>query len=131
MVAVGFGLHGLLAAPFPNFANQLLAGFSESYSLAYRLLVEQVYSAVEDFFNLDHSPLWLLVRLQVLFMLGWAGYLLARRSDDEADRHEAVLILAGLGMLLGAAVFLYDIHSWRDFRLFAPVLLMLTLVFIA
>ena len=128
LILAGFGAHSVLAAPFPNFTTEFIAAVKESYPEALALLVENVHSGVRDFFDLDHQPLWLVIRLQMLITIGWGIYLILRSSDEDPDYREGVLIASGSGLLLIATVVLYDVVGWRDYRLFAPALLMATLV---
>ena len=72
-----------------------------------------------------------MIRIQIVITLVWACVLLAMGPRDGSNGREGSLILAGSGLLLIMTVLLYDVFGWRDFRLFAPVLLLSMLVFIA
>jgi hypothetical protein len=67
----------------------------------------------------------------MLMTIAWAVFLIVRSSGEDRDYREGVLILASSGLLLVVTIFLYDVFGWRDFRLFAPALLMVILVSIA
>jgi hypothetical protein len=71
-----------------------------------------------------------MLRLQMLIAACWAGFLLWRRGDDPRDWRESAVVLAASGSLLVLTILLYDLFAWRDFRLFAPAMLLCTLDFI-
>jgi len=131
LILCAFGIHNQLAAPYPNFASELLGTFRVSLVRGFSLLLDHAWLGLGNFVDPSHHTLWLMIRIQIVISLLWAGILLAKGPLDGRGGREGSLILAGSGLLLVMTVLLYDVFGWRDFRLFAPVLLLSMLVFIA
>jgi len=131
LILCAFAIHNQLAAPYPNFASELLGAFSVSPVRGLSLLFDHAWLSLGNFVDPSHHTLWLMIRIQIVITLVWACALLAKRPRDGSNGREGSLILAGSGLLLIMTVLLYDVFGWRDFRLFAPVLLLSMLVFIA
>ncbi len=126
-----FGLYNVLAAPYPNFANDLMAEFGLSLTSGVAMLLEHIWLSLRNFFDWDHRFLWLMLRLQILITLGWASFVVWKRASDLETWWDATLLLASSGSLVVLTILLYDVFGWRDFRLFGPPLLLSSLVFVA
>ena len=131
LVLLGFGSHILLAAPYPNFASELLQTFTFSFIQGVELALEHAGTGLGDFFDRLQNPLWLMLRIQMLVTIVWAGFLVRRKPKGQADFREGLVVLANSGLTIVLAILLYDIFGWRDFRLFAPPLLLASLICIA
>ena len=130
LVVASFLLYNQLAAPYPNFASELLAQLGHSFFGAIKLALEHIWFNLGNFVERDHRLLWLMLRAQMLVCVGWAGFLLWKRRDVPEDWKESSVILAGAGSLIVLTILLYDVFGWRDYRLFAPVFLLCCLVLI-
>jgi hypothetical protein len=131
LILLGFGVHSQLAAPYPNFASELLQAFSFSFMQGAALLIEHAGTGLGDFFDRWQSPLWLMLRIQMLVTIVWAGFLIRGKANGQEGFREGLVVMANSGLIIVLAIVLYDIFGWRDFRLFAPPLLLASLVFIA
>jgi hypothetical protein len=130
LVLASFLLYNQLAAPYPNFAGYLLRAFGRSFVDGVILLSEHAWFSLGDFFDPDHRLLWLMLRLQMLVSVFWAGFLLWRHRDVQEYSRECSVVIASSGSLIVLTILLYDVSDWRDFRLFAPALLLSMLIFI-
>ena len=131
LVFASFMLYNQLAAPYPNFATELLNLVSLSVTDAVALLFEHVWLSLGNFIERDHRLLWLMLRLQMVICVGWAGFLLWKNEGVPENWKESSVILAASGSLIVLTILLYDVFGWRDYRLFAPALLLSCLVLIA
>ena len=131
LILLGFGAHSQLAAPYPNFASELLQAFRLSFVGGGVLLLEHAGTGFGDFFDRLQSPLWLMLRVQMLVTIVCAGFLIRGKADGQEDFREGLVLMANSGLIIVLAILLYDIFGWRDFRLFAPPLLLASLIFVA
>ncbi|MDG2334411.1 MAG: hypothetical protein P8Q97_09335 [Myxococcota bacterium] len=131
LVTASFLLYNQLAAPYPNFATELLTQLGRSIPRAIELALEHIWFNLGNFIERDHRLLWLMLRLQMIICLGWAGFLLWKRRDSPEDWKESSVIVAGAGSLVILTILLYDVFGWRDYRLFAPVILLCSLILIS
>jgi hypothetical protein len=131
-----------LASPNPTFIRVVgeVAGTSRSEAASMFL-----HHAVENATHLlrfsygssMQSLLWLQVVLMIVVMTGYAVGRGARKSDEapspqtmtEADV-QTLFHLLNLGVLVMFVVFFYDVGAWRDYRLYAPHLLLSLLVLV-
>lgn len=130
LLVLAFLAHSLLTAPYPNFAGSLTDAARRSVVEGAALLARHAGGGLASFVDITR-PLWLLLRLQIVVCAGWAGLLVWRDAREGEAFREGVVVLASTGLLLVLTILLYDFSVWRDFRLFAPAVLLATLVFIA
>ncbi|MCG9650445.1 hypothetical protein L1D24_18000 [Vibrio brasiliensis] len=108
------------SAPFPNFFSSVLTHLVESPSHAISLIINNSRANVIAFFELDENPLLIGMRIAILSLLIFSIFI---STTQEEHRNLGVLISLNLIFILSLTILLYDIEDWRDYRLFAPVLL--------
>ncbi len=131
LIASGFLIYNQASAPYPNFANQWLGSLHQSLYGGLRSLAHHVKDNLFNFFDLSHPPLWLLLRGQMLVLMFSAGFNWIRHRRQYDTVNESIVVLLSCSLLVAMAILLYDIYSWRDYRLFAPITLMATLLLLA
>lgn len=120
---------GLFSSPYPNnFLTQLLnaPGFTEKLNLLQANIVSNLWHFVSFSENLISDC----QRYSILVMLAfWLALLIGFKIKEKNDgkqktcrRDFEVTILCLLTMLFSviAVVAIYDVHSWRDYRIWAP-----------
>ena len=137
-----FLLHLYVAAPFPNrwtFDVQLLlrSPVAVLQSLVAVTTVQGMAYLWPDFEN----PIWTLLRYQALGIVLWMTVLAFRRAGHEAEhvapgrqpwrRAERLTHILNLGLTVLLLVMLFDVGSWRDYRVVAPHLLLSLLLLAA
>jgi hypothetical protein len=130
LVVMSFVFYNQVAAPYSNVASDLLMRFERSLVDGVAGMAEHAWFSLGHFFGSDNRALWLMLRLQMVITVLWAGFLYWRRSDQEQALRESSVILAGSGSLIVLTILLYDVFAWRDYRLFGPALLLCALVLI-
>jgi hypothetical protein len=130
LVVMSFVFYNQVAAPYSNVASDLLMRFERSLVDGIAGVAEHAWVSLGHFFGSDNRALWLMLRLQMVVTVLWAGFLVWRRRDHESELRESYVILAGSGSLILLTILLYDVFAWRDYRLFGPALLLCTLVII-
>ncbi len=137
-----FLLYIYVAAPFPNrwtFDVQLLlrSPVAVLQSLVAVTTVQGMAYLWPDFEN----PVWTLLRYQALGIVLWMTVLAFRRPGHEAEqvapgrqpwrRAERLTHILNLGLVVLLVVMLFDVGSWRDYRVVAPHLLLSLLLLAA
>ena len=137
-----FLLHLYVAAPFPNrwtFDVQLLlrSPVVVLQSLVAVTTVQGMAFMWPDFEN----PIWTLLRYQALGIVLWMTVLQFKRAGHEAEhvapgrqpwrRAERLTHILNLGLTVLLLVMLFDVGSWRDYRVVAPHLLLSLLLLAA
>ena len=131
LLAISFGVYSRLAAPYPNFASDLIQLSSHSPLAGLYSLMAHIVFNVRNFIDVDHHPLWLMVRVQMLIAIAWSVRLLWKEKPGTSGFREGAVIAANSGLLVVFTILFYDVFGWRDYRLFAPVLLFATLILIS
>jgi hypothetical protein len=107
-----------LSAPHPDFA------VTRVFDPSFTELGRRVATNASNLFSLRAGhPLEVLQHYQVLGFLAVAGATFVRRRTSEAAFH-----LLNLAPLVLSSIVVYDIWDWRDYRVFAPHLLLSALV---
>lgn len=125
-----------MAAPFPNFRGLFLSTLGNDPGAALALLLENVQTNLRLLGegNLLEVRLRLQILLMAALLLGTLLFSLWRRSDEKSPgrswREPAVLLYV-LGAALILTIILYDVREWRDYRVMAPLLLLVGLVLVA
>ena len=137
-----FLLYLYVAAPFPNrwtFDVQLLlrSPVAVLQSLVAVTTVQGMTFLWPDFEN----PVWTLLRYQALGIVLCMTVLQFKRSGHEAEqvapgrqpwrRAERLTHILNLGLIVLLLVMLFDVGSWRDYRVVAPHLLLSLLLLAA
>ncbi|MFC1960592.1 hypothetical protein ACFLYO_07770 [Chloroflexota bacterium] len=78
-----------------------------------------IWENLRNFVDPSHKHVWLLLRGQMVLLIGlglWAWW----KGDDQQKRRDGMVVALNLGLVAGIAIVLYDIYDWRDYRLFVP-----------
>lgn len=140
LVLAAFAAYNWLTAPYPNFSSDLRLAAGQSLGAGIHLFFSHLKGNL-ILLLLQGAPLERSMRYQVLIVLALALGLLAygvyrRRHDGSKPGKLDVLSLFHVLNLAPVLLFiltLYDVFDWRDFRMFAPHLLLsilLTIPFI-
>ncbi len=124
------------AAPFPNFRSLFLSTLGDDPVTALNLLLQNIQTnlALLGEGNLLEMRLRLQILLMAALLLTALLFSLWRRRDAKSSgMHwgESALLLYALGAALILTIILYDVKEWRDYRVMAPLLLLVGLVLIA
>ncbi|MCA9912974.1 MAG: hypothetical protein KC496_06480 [Anaerolineae bacterium] len=124
------------AAPFPNFRSEFLRTLVADPAAALPLLLQNVQTNLRLLG--EGNLLEVRLRLQILLItaLLLATFLLSlwRRKHTKSPGRkwrEPVVLLYMLGAAFVLTVVLYDVKEWRDYRVLAPLLLLVGLALIA
>jgi hypothetical protein len=131
LIVIGSFLSIVVSAPYPNYISTLPALLSHSFREGGRSLILHTFGNIHNYVNYKHHPLWLMLRAQLLLTISAGCWLLWRAHKNGLATQESVFILITSGGTALAAIILYDVFDWRDYRLFAPIVLMITLLLIA
>lgn len=121
----------ILCAPYPSYLSGLSDAFSRSLREGVLSLTLHAAENTKNFFSIEANPLWILVRAQMLLASIAGGWMLWRAHG------KGITVLAGITILTAsagtavAAIFLYDVYDWKDYRLFFPFVLMIAFLLIA
>ena len=142
-VAGMFLLYMYVSAPYP--ANRLdsdvqlllISPVEGLQSMVARAIAQGMTYLWPDLEN----PLWMLLRYQALGIVLWMAALAIRRRGTDAGqgapghppwhRAERFTHILNLSLVILLVVGLYDLGSWRDYRVFAPHLLLSLLLLAA
>lgn len=133
VMAFSFMLSNWFAAPFPNFISTVAPTAKESKWKAFKLLARHFEANIRALNDGHWLELGVRIALFAILVAATAllGYRLVRRSWRSGDTEGVDLALFHLLNLVPAiavVMVLYDVGDWRDFRVFAPSLLLSILV---
>jgi len=132
MMFISFVASILIAAPYPhNYVSELQGHFSRSFQEGAYSLMRHAAENVLRFFDYNHHLLWIMLRAQLLLTIFASCWIWWKKPKDKLVTQYCALILITSGVTAVGTILLYDVFDWRDFRLFAPIILMVTLLFIA
>jgi hypothetical protein len=131
LIAIFYLIFDWIIAPYPlYFTSQLSLIMQGSIIKGFQSFFQHAIENIRNFFSLDQDPLWLALRAQMLLVIIGSGYLLWEKRNDDALVRESLVVLTNCGLLLIETILLFDILHWRDYRLFAPIVWMVTLILI-
>jgi hypothetical protein len=132
MAAVAFGaivLRQMISAPFPNYLSELMTLAKTSPALVVGSLLDHLYKNVDILVSPHRPTLEVLESYIVIGMvLPWSWFSDAPRP---ADRRARMFCGLNLAMILMVVLTLYDVDSWKDYRVLAPHLLLSLLVLLS
>jgi hypothetical protein len=132
LIALSNFMDNQMNAPYPiSFVSHLSSTFSVSFNTALQELFQNTILNVRDFFNMNHPNLWLMLRCQVLLFVMAGFWFLWGEPKDMPTKQEGIFVLTSTAISAILIIVLYDVFDWKDFRLFAPIVLMITMLFIA
>jgi len=131
ILVISYYVYDQIIAPYPYFTSDLLAAMKVSLNKGLKVFHRHLVINIRSFIDPSHRVLWLMLRIQMLLAIIGSGYLLWKRREDEPTVQESIVVLTSCGLLLLETILLFDIFNWRDYRLFAPILLMSIVLFIA
>lgn len=132
LAALSVLLTSQIVADYPlSFVNDLLREFSRSFGEGLGAIGLHAASNLGKFVTLTDPAPWVALRAQLLLITMAACWYLWREHRDGLVVAEGVLILSSIVVTVIAAICLYEIGVTRDYRLFAPVGLMVTLFLVA
>ena len=143
VVAGIFLLHLYVAAPFPNRFNfdvQLL--LRSPVAVLESLVAVTTVQGITYLWPDGEHPLWTLLRYQALGIVLWMTVLaFVHPPGHDAEqgapgrqpwhRAERLTHILNLGLIVLLVVMLFDVGSWRDYRVVAPHLLLSLLLLVA
>lgn len=119
----------VVAAPFPGFIASLTAAAGRSPAEAVRLLAEHFEQSAESAFA-GHE-LMLALRVAIAGVIVVSAVALVRQRRRGGDLGLPLFHLLNLVPQVLLVLVLYDVGGWRDYRVFAPHLLLSVLVAVA
>ena len=132
LIALSFFIDNQINAPYPlSFIAHFSNTFSLSLSGALQELFQNTVLNIRDFFNLNHPKLWLMLRGQLLLFIVAGCWLLWVERKDMFTSQEGIFVLTNTAITAILIILFYDVFDWKDFRLFAPIVFMITMLFIA
>ncbi|MBN2400147.1 MAG: hypothetical protein JXI33_07380 [Candidatus Aminicenantes bacterium] len=131
VIVISYFIYDQIIAPYPYFTSDLMTALKVSWYQGLKVFIHHSANNIRNFFNPSHHPLWLMLRAQMLLVITGSSYLMWKQHNQEATVQESIVVLTNGGLLLLEAILFFDIFSWRDYRLFAPVLLMIIFLFVA
>jgi len=130
------GLYAWTSAPFPNFRSEFLRTLGNDTGEAIALLLGNLQANLNLMAqgNLLEVRLRLQILLIAVLLLSGLIYALWRRRGKKTSGskwYENAVMLYILGAALALTILLYDVKDWRDYRVMAPLLLLVGLLLIA
>lgn len=119
-------------APYQfRYSNTLQARFSQSFHEGAIYLILNIKQNMFRLFNYKNNPLWIVLRVQLLLSIFISCFFLWYKQRNKNDVQYWLIILFISVGTLGGTIVLYILDAWRDYRLFAPIVLMIALLFIS
>jgi len=132
LISISIFVGSVLVAPYPvGYVSELQATFSRSFGEGVLSFLLHAFQNIESFLNYSAHPLWVMLRAQLLLTFIAGCWIWWKQPKDRLASQYGVLILATCAGTAVGTILFYDVMDWRDFRLFSPIVLMITLLFIA
>ncbi|GHS90573.1 hypothetical protein AGMMS49957_16880 [Synergistales bacterium] len=122
LLAALYYVNGLMSAPYSSFINSLIATAETDLGVAFGMLLSHFRGSLLAAFTFNGS---LLSYMRLTLFLITAVCIII--GVYNAQKMQIDFVSACCGLLLSTifliVAFLYDMFDWRDFRVFAPILL--------
>lgn len=116
------------SAPYPwGYISNLKSDFSNSFAMGVQSILQHAYQETVNFFNHKSNKLEVSQRAQLFFIIVISVFSIIRKWKYEP---QSVLIFFITMTTLMVVILLYDVSSWRDYRVFAPIILLCAFLFI-
>ncbi len=127
-----YTINNQLIAPYPNFLSNFLKVLPSSFFDGILLFIKHLGGNFYRLFvpNQTHFILWFVLRLQLIFILAYSCLLLHKNITNQLILQESLFSIINSGLTFVGVLLFYDIGDWRDYRVFAPVVLMSALLFV-
>jgi hypothetical protein len=131
LIGLSFYVYSQAAAPYPNFSQDFFEALKISPNRGLRALTGHIEDNLRNLVNPRHSPLWLVMRAQLLAGIFFGVWLVWKAGGDRQAAQTGLLIVLSGAMLFSATIVIYDVYSWRDYRVFSSLVLFFSLALLA
>lgn len=131
LIGLSFYVYSQAAAPYPNFSQEFFEALKISPNRGLRALTGHIEDNLRNLVNPRHSLLWLLMRAQLLAGMLFGAWLVWKAGGDRQAAQTGLLLAVSGAMLFTATIFIYDVYSWRDYRVFSSLVLFFSLMLLA